>query len=116
MISFSVAGDIANTGNVGYVCPNVVGNWRVENSTPARWFEKTAFAAPAPFTFGNVGRNVLRADGVHRLDLSLFRNIPINERAYGQLRVEAYNVLNTVTYNAPRRSSPTLISAGFSAL
>ncbi|MBI3683912.1 MAG: TonB-dependent receptor [Acidobacteria bacterium] len=100
-VNVTVAGDIANTGNVGYMRPNLIGNWRVDNPAPTRWFDRTAFAAPAPFTFGNVGRNVLRADGVHRLDLSLFRNIPISERISGQLRVEAYNVFNVVTYNAP---------------
>jgi len=31
----------------------------------------------------------------------VFRNIPINERAFAQLRFEGYNVFNTVTYNAP---------------
>ena len=43
----------------------------------------------------------MRADAVRRFDMSVFRRIPINERFYAQLRVEAYNVLNTVTYNAP---------------
>lgn len=100
-VNITVSGDIANTGNVNYLRPNLVGNWSVDNPTPARWFDRAAFAAPAPFTFGNLGRNPMRADAVHRLDLSLFRNIPINDRFMGQLRIEAYNVFNTVTYNAP---------------
>jgi hypothetical protein len=86
---------------VNYLRPNVVGDWRVSESTTARWFAREAFAAPAPFTFGNAGRNILRADAISRLDASVFRNIPINERMFAQLRVEGYNVLNVVTYNAP---------------
>ena len=99
-VNVTIAGDIANTGNNGER-PNLIGDWRIDNSTPARWFAKEAFAAPAAFTFGNVGRNVLRADGVHRVDMSVFRNFRFKERYMAQLRVEGYNVLNVVTYNAP---------------
>src|SRR6267378_2672416 len=59
-VNLTVSGDIANTGNVGYMRPNVVGDWRVDNPTPVRWFNTSAFVAPAPFTFGNAGRNFLR--------------------------------------------------------
>ena len=99
-VNVTIAGDIANTGNNGER-PNLIGDWRVGNSTPARWFAKEAFAAPAAFTFGNVGRNILRADGVHRLDMSAFRNFRFTERYMAQFRVEGYNVLNVVTYNPP---------------
>ena len=99
-VNVTIAGDIANTGNNGER-PNLIGDWHVDNSTPSRWFAKEAFAAPAAFTFGNVGRNVLRSDGVHRVDMSVFRNFRFKERYTAQLRVEGYNVLNVVTYNAP---------------
>jgi hypothetical protein len=99
-VNVTIAGDIANTGNNGER-PNLIGDWHVDNPTPARWFAKEAFAAPAAFTFGNVGRNVLRADSVHRVDMSVFRNFRFKERYMVQLRVEGYNVFNVVTYNAP---------------
>jgi len=99
-VNLTIAGDISNTGG-NAMRPNVVGEWRVEDSTPARWFAKEAFAAPAAFTFGNAGRNVLRGDGVKRMDLSVFRNFPFTERFFIQLRVDAYNVLNVVTYGNP---------------
>jgi len=99
-VNITIAGDISNTGG-NAMRPNVVGDWRVDQSTPARWFAKEAFAAPAAFTFGNAGRNVLRTDGVHRMDLSVFRNFHFKERFMAQLRVEGYNVLNVVTYGAP---------------
>ena len=44
-VNVTIAGDIANTGNNGER-PNLVGDWHVDNSTPARWFAKEAFAAP----------------------------------------------------------------------
>jgi len=99
--NLTVSGDIANTGSSGYERPDVVGDWHVSNPTPQKWFNTTAFAAPAAFTFGNAGWNVLRADGVVRFDMSAFRSIPIRERVFAQLRVEAYNVFNSATYNAP---------------
>jgi hypothetical protein len=56
-----ISGDVANTGTGGnYERLNVVGNPSVSNPSPAQWFNKTAFAVPAPFTFGNLGRNALR--------------------------------------------------------
>ena len=61
----------------------------------------SAATAPAAFTFGNAGRNVLRGDGVKRMDVSVFRNFPFGERYMVQLRVEGYNVLNVVTYGNP---------------
>ena len=99
-VNVTISGDIANTGNVNYMPPNIVGDWRVSKPTPDRWFAREAFAAAAAFTFGHAARNILRSDGVHRCNMSVFRRIPINDRTYAQLRVEAYNVFNTVTYGS----------------
>ena len=71
--NLTVSGDIANTGNSGYMRPDVVGDWHIDNPTPAKWFNTAAFKAPAAFTFGNAGRNILRTDAVHRFDMSAFR-------------------------------------------
>jgi hypothetical protein len=100
-VNLTVSGDIANTGNVGYMRPDVVGDWHIDNPVRERWFNTAAFKAPAAFTFGNSGRNTLRSQGVHRFDMSAFRKFPIRERIYFEFRAEAYNVFNTVTYNAP---------------
>ena len=99
--NLTVSGDIANTGNSGYMRPDVVGDWHIDNPTPAKWFNTAAFKAPAAFTFGNAGRNILRTDAVHRFDMSAFRKFPITERIAVEFRAEAYNIFNTVTYNAP---------------
>jgi len=99
--SLTVNGDIANTGNVNYERPNVIGDWHVANPSVARWFNKAAFAPPGQYTFGNMGRNVLRADGRNNVDLSVFRIFPIKERVKVQLRVEAFNATNSVDFSAP---------------
>jgi len=99
--NITVNGDIANTGNFGYERPDIVGNYRHFKSTQAEWFNTKAFAAPQPFTFGDAGRNLLRTQFVHVFNMGLFKQIPIHEGIYGELRAEAYNVFNTPILNAP---------------
>lgn len=101
-----VSGDIANTGmagccSYGYERLNLVGNPTVSNATPSEWFNKAAFAVPAPYTFGNLGRNALRADAFTNLDLSLFRMFPFTETKQLEFRFEAFNVTNTPTWGVP---------------
>jgi len=43
---------------------------------------------------GNAGRGVVRGPGYGRWDISLFKNIPIHERAALQLRLETFNTFN----------------------
>jgi hypothetical protein len=99
--NLTVNGDIANTGNFGYERPDVVGDFHNFHSTRSEWFNTAAFAAPQPFTFGNGSRNLLRTQFVHVFNMGLFKQIPIHEGVYGELRAEAYNVFNTPILSAP---------------
>ncbi len=99
----NVNGDIANTGNQnGYMRPNVVGDPHLDQ-TVNKWFDTSAFAAPAGFTFGNAGRNILRGQGMANFDLSLFRNFPLpfREGMNLEFRAEAFNLFNTTHFNLP---------------
>jgi len=61
---------------------------------PNNWINSAAFQ-PAPLgTFGNSGRNVIQTAGVSSVDLSLFKDFPIFERARLQFRAEAFNLPN----------------------
>jgi hypothetical protein len=102
--SVNLNGDIANTGNAsGYMRPNLVGDPNLSNPSTARWINAAAFATPAPFTFGNVGRNILRSQGAKNVDLSVFRAFPLpfRERMRLEFRGEAFNAFNTPRYAAP---------------
>ena len=104
-----VSGDIANTGNAsgapyGYERLNVIGNHALANPSPAEWFNKSAFAVPAPYTFGDLGRNALRADGFVDFDLSLFRQFPITENKRLEFPFESFNSTNTPTWGLPDRT------------
>ncbi|MGH9445636.1 MAG: hypothetical protein ACRD3O_07920 [Terriglobia bacterium] len=93
--------DIPNTGNQSER-PDYTGQpVGVANPGPSLWFNTAAFAAPAPYTFGNVGRNTLRADWPRNLDLSLFRVFPITESKSLEFRAEFYNLGNWVVWGTP---------------
>ena len=99
----TVPGDIANIFNSGtYLRANLVGDHKVNNPTPERWINTSAFRAPEQFTFGNLGRNSLRPDWVRRFDLSVFRRFPLKaERLQLELRLETFNAFNTPMFAAP---------------
>lgn len=103
--TLGVSGDIANTGNSNnagfYERLNLVGDVKLSNPTPEQWFNKQAVAVPAAFTFGNMGRNAMRAHGGKNLDLSLFRVFPIKERVRIEFRAESFNTTNTPVWGAP---------------
>ncbi len=72
------------------------------------WFNTAAFSQPAIGVFGNSGRDILKRPGIDNLDASLFKNIPIWERAKLQLRVEGFNALNHTQWGIPS----TYVNAG----
>lgn len=66
-----------------------------------KWFDVTAFAAPGPNRFGNVGRNTVRGPGFANYDMSIFRTFPIRERWKLEFRSEFYNLTNTPHFANP---------------
>jgi hypothetical protein len=69
--------------------------------TIATWFLPTAFTTPAPYTYGNAGRNILLGPGRTNYDTSLFKTFPIHESLQVQFRVEAFNVFNHPQFGYP---------------
>ena len=107
--TISVFGDTANAGsllNVNPIRANAVPGVSPElpsdERTMDRWFNTAAFATPAAFQFGDVGRNSVVGPGLSKADLALDREVPLG--AYDlHFRVEAFNVFNTVNYATPNR-------------
>ena len=69
-----------------------------------RWFNKSVFAAPAPGTFGSLGRDVFYGPGFGDVDFSVFKNTPITEKISTQFRVEIFNLFNRVNLANPSAS------------
>ena len=98
----TVNGDIAGTGLPnGRYRPDYVGNPVLSNPTPAAWINTSAFAVPQTGTFGNAGRNTLRADGINNIDFSFFKVVDATESIRVEYRVEFFNGFNTPQYAAP---------------
>ena len=92
---------IANTNNVsGVVRANVVGDPR-SGATKLNPINVNAFALPAQYTFGDLGRNSLRSDWAKNLDLSVFRSFHIFRESRLEIRGEAFNLTNTPVFAAP---------------
>jgi hypothetical protein len=82
--------------------PNIIpGAKVVYPKTLNTWFLPTAFTTPAPYTYGNAGRNTLLGPGRTNLDTSLFKAFPIHEQIVLQFRVEAFNVFNHPQFGYP---------------
>jgi carboxypeptidase family protein len=65
------------------------------------WFNPNCFVAATPGTKGNEHPNQFYGPGLNRLDFSVFKTFPVNERLNVQFRVEAFNLLNTPMFNTP---------------
>jgi hypothetical protein len=67
------------------------------------YFNTAAFTAPAPYTYGNVGRLIssLRGPGIVNLDISLDKEFSIYEQVKLQFRAEAFNSLNHPQFGLP---------------
>jgi hypothetical protein len=93
--------DNSNTGNSNR--PDRLANGAIGNPTVERWFDTSAFAAPAQFTHGSAGRNILTAPGTVVTDLSVQRNfpMPLGEASRLEFRAEAFNAFNTPQLGIP---------------
>jgi hypothetical protein len=96
----TVGGDPANLGHTGYGRPNLVGDPTLDDPTADRWFNAAAFTIPIN-SFGNAGRNTLRAPGYWNVDLGLQKNVRVGGDRNLGLRVEIFNLLNNINLGNP---------------
>lgn len=88
--------------------PNLIGNPRLDNPDPRTgWWNRAAFAAPAPGTVGNAGKGILIGPGYLATDFSLLKRFRISENQDLQFRAEIFNALNQ-----PNFFNPVTVFAG----
>jgi hypothetical protein len=95
--------DPANSGTPNR--PDVVPGQSVRLSrgerTPERFFNTDAFSAPAPYHFGNAGRNILPGPGNNIFDFALRRRFQVREGHTVEFRVESFNIFNHPNWGIP---------------
>jgi outer membrane receptor protein involved in Fe transport len=76
---------------------------KLDTPTIDRWFDTSAFAPAAPFTFGNVGRLQadVRNDGIRNVDVTLSKYLRFADRFRLQVRVDAFNAFNRPQFGRP---------------
>ncbi len=91
--------------------PNVVGDPSSGVSGPIvnrlrNYFNTSAFAQPADFTYGNVSPYIgtVRSPGMNNANLTLSKDFRLVERVRLQFRAEMFNVLNHPVFSAPNTS------------
>ncbi len=96
--------------------PNIVGNPKLENPNPRTgWWNRAAFALPAPGTFGNAARGSIIGPGYFGTDAALMKRFVISEEKSFQFRWEMFNVFNQVNFfpsNQLNFDSPTFGTIG----
>jgi hypothetical protein len=97
------ATDFANSGtpNRPNVVPGVSVNLPSSQRSADHFFNTNAFSDPAPFTFGNAGRDILPGPGNAVVDVALHRRFIVREGKSAELRAETFNLLNHPNFGIP---------------
>jgi outer membrane receptor protein involved in Fe transport len=95
--------DFANSGTPNR--PNIVPGQSValprDQRTANHFFNTAAFTAPAPYTFGNAGRDTIPGPGNNIFDISLNRRFKLRETRTIEFRAESFNVFNHPNWGIP---------------
>jgi hypothetical protein len=112
-LNFSNTDNTCNCYTNGTQGVNISGPVRLTsnfNPGSSTWFNTSVFSNPAAYTFGNAGPGLIDAPGLFTINTNLTRRFPVTERLAIEFRMDAFNLLNWVNFNAP---STTYGSPGF---
>jgi hypothetical protein len=102
--TLTMATATSNTGTTQY--PNRICNGALPSSqeTVHMWFNTSCYVAPAIYTFGNAGRNVMIAPGYWSWDFGVHKDFRITEKFGLTFRGEFFNILNKPNFAYPSTS------------
>jgi len=103
---FSVGNQVPNLTCNGISMPqfglgNAIGGNRFNQALENPVLPVSCFAAPAAFTPGNAGRNIVTGPGIMYSQVSAKKNFPISERVNLQFRFDFQNPFHNYGFNAP---------------
>ncbi|MBY0496665.1 MAG: TonB-dependent receptor [Cyanobacteria bacterium] len=112
-LTATLTGNFTNNGGGG-ARPDLIGDPNKNAPhTPEKWFDTSVFVLRpasgqpgATYSFGNAGIGVIRGPGTTTLDASLVRTVPMGKTRL-QMRIEVFNVLNTVNWGNPGTTANT---------
>jgi hypothetical protein len=87
--------------------PNRNGSGMVSNPNRFLWFNPADFSVPAPYVYGDSGRNILLGPRFSSTDLSLQKMFAFNERIHLELKWDAFNAFNHTNLQNPNASVDT---------
>ncbi|MCX6622738.1 MAG: hypothetical protein NTY38_17055 [Acidobacteria bacterium] len=100
-----LGGDICGGGELH---PNTVGNWKRDYASRAdmvaAYYNKAAFAAPAPGVYGSTGRNIIQGPNFTTSDFALLKDIVTFKEQHFQFRAEFFNAFNQVNFSSVRNN------------
>jgi hypothetical protein len=87
------------------------------NPTADAWFNTSAFAIPAAYTFGNAGRNSVRGPGYASFDLGVSKRIDAGSRNGVTVGLQVFNLFNRTNFDLPEHfaDEPATFGRIFSA-
>jgi hypothetical protein len=115
-LSAIISSDVAGTGSPIVNRPNLIGDPRVDNPSPSRFFDTGAFEIPELGTFGDSGRNVIIGPGLANVDLALRRMFRLSDQYHVEFRADFYNAFNHANFIAPPTTQNFYDSPEFGAL
>jgi trimeric autotransporter adhesin len=93
----AIIAPVPGTAITSSLRPDVTGV-PVYDTSAGGFLNPAAYVAPQPGRWGNAGRNTITGPGQFGLNAALARTFRVNERVSMDLRVDATNVLNHVTF------------------
>lgn len=112
----------SSSANTGDPRPNryANGNLPSDQRTVNHWFDTAAFLpTPAPYNFGNAGRDIIFAPGGMNFDFSAFKRFlvkQLGEAGEVQFRAEFFNLLNHPQFAPPSARVDVPVGGTISAL
>lgn len=90
---------VPGTGVTGTIRPDVTGS-PIYTGTTGTFLNSAAYTTPAPGQWGDAGRNSITGPATFTMDGALARTFRLNDRFNLDLRFDATNILNHVTYTS----------------
>jgi hypothetical protein len=81
----------------------------LDDASPTRWFDISAYVVPPAGFQGRAGRNTLRGPGFRKTDVSFSKRFPFGNTKRLEFRAEIYNLFNNTNFGLPggNISNPT---------